>query len=119
MSDEVDPAERRLYPRYNVDYEIKVHLAGGGQTSVRAKDMSLGGMCIKGLPTWQADVGDTIKMSIEVPKFFLTVTIDGKILWRDSETKLVGIRFELDEEEIVERANQLKKILIESTTPVD
>ena len=110
---------RRHYPRYDVDYEIKIHLEGGGQTSARAKDLSLGGLCIKGIPTWQADVGDTIKMSIEVPEFFLTVTIDGEILWRDPDTKLVGVRFVLSEEEIIERAGKLKKLLVESTTPTD
>ena len=119
MSDEAKQPNRRLYPRYDVDYEIKIHLPSGGQTSARAKDLSLGGMGIKGLPTWQADVGDTIKMSIEVPNFFLTFTIEGKILRRDSDTKLVGVRFELSEEEIVERVNQLKKLLVESTTPVE
>lgn len=110
---------RRHYPRYDVDYEIKIHLKGGGQTSARAKDLSLGGLCIKGIPTWQADVGDTIKMSIEVPTFFLTVTISGEILWRDPDTKLVGVRFELTEDEIVERASKLKALLEESTTPTD
>ena len=109
---------RRHYPRYDVDYEIKIHLDGGGQTSARAKDLSLGGLCIKGIPTWQADVGDVIKMSIEVPEFFLTVTIEGEILWRDPDTKLVGVKFTLSEEEIIERAEKLKKLLVESTTPV-
>ena len=110
---------RRHYPRYDVDYEIKIHLEGGAQTTARAKDLSLGGLCIKGIPTWQADVGDTIRMSIEVPKFFLTVNISGEILWRDPDTKLVGVRFELNEDEIVERAEKLKALLVESTTPTE
>ena len=115
MSEE---SNRRHYPRYEVDYEIKIHLAGGGQTSARAKDLSLGGMCVKGIPTWQADIGDTIKMSIEVPEFFLTITLNGEILWRDPETKLVGVRFELSEDEIVKKAEKLKNLLVESTTPI-
>ncbi|MBT6178104.1 MAG: PilZ domain-containing protein [Deltaproteobacteria bacterium] len=116
MSDE---SERRHYPRYDVNYEIKIHLASGGQTSARARDLSIGGMCVKGIPTWQADVGDKIKISIEVPDFFLTVTIDGEILWRDPDTKLVGVKFDLNEDEIMERVEKLKAILTESTTAVE
>jgi hypothetical protein len=76
-------------------------------------------MCVKGIPTWQADVGDKIKMSIEVADLFLTITIDGEILWRDPDTKLVGVKFDLSEDEIIARAETLKKILVESTTPVE
>ena len=114
-----DVSERRHYPRYDVNYEIQIHLAGGGQTTARARDLSIGGMCVKGIPTWQADVGDKLKMSIEVPELFLTITIDGEILWRDPDTKLVGVKFDLTEDEMIARANKLKKILVESTTPVE
>ena len=114
-----DVSERRHYPRYDVTYEIKVHLSGGGQTTARARDLSIGGMCVKGIPTWQADVGDKIQMSVEVPEFFLTITIGGEILWRDPDTKLVGVKFELSEEEMLVRVNKLKKLLAESTTAIE
>jgi hypothetical protein len=114
-----DVSERRHYPRYDVNYEIKIHLSGGGQTTARARDLSIGGVCVKGIPTWQADVGDKIKMSIELPEFFLTVTIDGEILWRDSDTKLVGVKFEASEEQMLVRAKKLKKMLTKSTTAIE
>ena len=118
MSEEENPEERRHYPRYDVDYDITIGLSDGGQTTARAKDVSLGGLCVKGLPTWQADVGDVVQMSITIPEFFITVSLQGEILWRDPDTKRVGVKFGVSEGELAERIGRLNTLLGESITPI-
>ena len=111
MTEEARHVERREYPRYSVDFPVKVHLPSGGVTTVYARDLSIGGMCVRGLPTWQADVGHVLKLELEVPEFFVVVTIGVEIVWRDDGTKLVGLKFTESEDDIIARIQKLREML--------
>ena len=111
MNEEVRLVERREYPRYTVDLPVKVHLQGGGVTTVYAKDVSIGGMCVRGLPTWQADIGHKIQLELAVPEFFFTLMMEVELVWRDDGTKLVGLKFTESEDDIIARIEKLRDLL--------
>ena len=111
MTEEARLVERREYPRYSVDFPVKVHLPSGGITTVYAKDVSIGGMCVRGLPTWQADVGHKIQLELAVPEFFLTLLMEVEIVWRYDGTKMVGLKFTESEDDIIARIEKLRDLL--------
>jgi len=111
MTEEARHVERREYPRYTVDFPVKVHLPSGGVTTVYARDLSIGGMCVRGLPTWQADVGHILQLELDVPEFFVMVKMGVEIVWRDEGTKLVGLKFTETEDDIIARIQKLREML--------
>ena len=111
MNEEARHVERREYPRYALDLPVKVHLPSGGVTTVYARDLSIGGMCVRGLPTWQADIGHILQLELAVPQFFLVVTIGVEIVWRDDGTKLVGLKFTESEDDIIGGIEKLRAML--------
>ena len=84
---------RRVFSRFDVEIPVRFNLKEGGVAHATANNVSLGGVSVVGLPTWQATVGDTIALMLDFKEINLTVTIESEITWRDEETNVVGISF--------------------------
>jgi hypothetical protein len=81
MTEEARPS-RRQYPRYNVDVQVEVTVAGG-QLDARTRDMSRAGLC---LVTTQPIARET-EVSLELVLTFgedgvsEPLKIDGRVAW--------------------------------------
>lgn len=115
MSEE-DKRKRR-YPRYDVTYPITVRLPSGGVAKVKAQNASIGGLCLKGIPSWQADVGDTLTLEIDLSQFCLKLVLEASIIWRDPDSKLIGLAFQMGEENLSQRVADLIVLLQAAITP--
>lgn len=115
MSEE-DKRKRR-YPRYDVTYPITVRLPSGGVAKVKAQNASIGGLCLKGIPSWQADVGDTLTLEIDLEQFCIKLVLEASIIWRDPDSKLIGLAFQMGEENLSQRVAELIDLLQAAITP--
>jgi hypothetical protein len=115
MSEEAK--RKRRYPRYDVTYPITVRLPSGGVAKVKAQNASIGGLCLKGIPSWQADVGDTLTLEIDLEQFCLRLVLEASIIWRDPDSKLIGLAFQMGEENLSQRVADLIVLLQAAITP--
>ncbi len=116
MSEQASRKKRR-YPRYDITYPITVRLPSGGVAKVKAQNASIGGLCLKGIPSWQADVGDSLTLEIDMEQFCLKLVIEASIIWRDPDSKLIGLAFKMGEENLSQRVQELINILQGAITP--
>ncbi len=103
--------ERRGKMRFDIDLPVTIKLPGGGAAQVRTVNFSLGGLCVTGMPTWQADIGDDLELSVHLPDFNLTIHVKAVIRWRDQESRLIGLMFRESPEALLTKIKKVMEIL--------
>ena len=108
---EKSPQERRKSARLDVDLPVNVKLPNGGTAKIRTKNFSLGGLCVTGMPTWQADVGDVLELSVEIPEYNITINVAAVIQWRDQQSKLIGLMFRESPDALLTKIRKVMEVL--------
>jgi len=108
---EKSPQERRKSARFDVDLPVNIRLPGGGSGKVRTKNFSLGGLCVTGMPTWQADVGDELELSVDISDYNITLHVQAVIMWRDQQSKLIGLMFRESPDALLTKIKKVMEVL--------
>ncbi len=108
--------EKRAFKRHELDGTIKYKI-GQEFNFGRIRDIGLGGLCL--IVNKKLNVGDEIKLELDVPKTPITFVASGEVVWsqrtaeRWSESYSIGIKFKrIDESnlrKLIDYAQKKKK----------
>ena len=112
--------EQRSYPRFDITAPVTIHLPAGGLSTTTTRNVSIAGIGLKSIPSWQADIGENLTLEFDVKEFGIQLFIEAIIAWRDPDNQLIGLTFRMGRDSLSKKIQALINLLnklIPPTTP--